>query len=88
MTEYPISKSLSVLNEPVGAYRNAYLKTPFSTIPIDPSWSFSDKTIKDTAYISHGYYTYPAKFIQKIQYTQTICIFAYKLTIKCLVTKI
>ncbi len=33
---------------------------------IDYSWSFSDKTIKDTAYITHGYYTYPAKFIPQL----------------------
>ena len=35
-------------------------------IPIDYSWSFSDKTVKDTAYITHGYYTYPAKFIPQL----------------------
>jgi len=33
---------------------------------IDYSWSFSDKTRKDTAYISHGYHRYPAKFIPQI----------------------
>src|SRR3972149_7267202 len=37
-----------------------------STIPIDCSWSFADKTIKDTSYITHGYYTYPAKFIPQL----------------------
>ena len=37
-----------------------------SKIPIDYSWSFSDKTIKDTSYITHGYYTYPAKFIPQL----------------------
>ncbi len=41
-------------------------KTKLSTIPIDYSWSFSDKTIKDTSYITHGYYTYPAKFIPQL----------------------
>lgn len=35
-------------------------------IPIDYSWSFSEKTIKDTSYITHGYYTYPAKFIPQL----------------------
>lgn len=35
-------------------------------IEIDKSWSFSDKTIKDTSYITHGYYTYPAKFIPQL----------------------
>src|SRR3989339_408109 len=33
---------------------------------IDPSWSFSDKTRKDTAYITHGYHRYPAKFIPQV----------------------
>ncbi len=33
---------------------------------IDYSWSFSDKTRKDTAYITHGYHRYPAKFIPQI----------------------
>ena len=33
---------------------------------IDLSWSFSDKTRKDTAYITHGYHRYPAKFIPQI----------------------
>jgi len=36
------------------------------SLPIDNSWSFSDKTIKDTYYITHGYYTYPAKFIPQL----------------------
>lgn len=40
--------------------------TILSDIPIDYSWSFSDKTIKDTSYITHGYYTYPAKFIPQL----------------------
>jgi len=33
---------------------------------IDHSWSFSNKTRKDTAYITHGYHRYPAKFIPQI----------------------
>ena len=33
---------------------------------IDHSWSFSDKTRKDTAYATHGYHRYPAKFIPQI----------------------
>jgi DNA modification methylase len=37
-----------------------------SKIPIEKSWSFADKTIKDTSYITHGYYTYPAKFIPQL----------------------
>ncbi|MCG2687000.1 hypothetical protein L6278_02575 [Candidatus Parcubacteria bacterium] len=38
----------------------------FSKIKIDKSWSFADKTRKDTAYITHGYHRYPAKFIPQI----------------------
>lgn len=41
-------------------------RTVLSTIPIDYSWSFADKTIKETSYITHGYYTYPAKFIPQL----------------------
>ena len=37
-----------------------------SDISIDYSWSFADKTTKDTSYITHGYYTYPAKFIPQL----------------------
>ncbi len=38
----------------------------FDRTKIDPSWSFSDKTRKDTAYITHGYHRYPAKFIPQV----------------------
>jgi len=38
----------------------------FVDAKIDYTWSFSDKTIKDTSYITHGYYTYPAKFIPQL----------------------
>jgi len=40
--------------------------TLFSKTKVDYSWSFSDKTRKDTAYITHGYHRYPAKFIPQI----------------------
>jgi len=33
---------------------------------IDSSWTFADKTRRDTAYITHGYHRYPAKFIPQI----------------------
>lgn len=42
------------------------MKKKLSGIPIDYSWSFSEKTIKDTSYITHGYYTYLAKFIPQL----------------------
>ncbi len=38
----------------------------FNTKAVDYSWSFSDKSQKDTAYITHSYYTYPAKFIPQL----------------------
>ncbi len=37
-----------------------------SKIPLRYEWSFANKTIKDTAYITHGIYTYPAKFIPQL----------------------
>lgn len=49
----------------------------FSKIEIDYSWSFSDKTIKDTAYITHGYYTYPAKFIPQLA-SRLICEYSHE----------
>ena len=42
-------------------FNNSYISRP-----IDYTWSFSDKTIKDTSYITHAYYTYPAKFIPQL----------------------
>jgi len=42
------------------------ITTVFTKTKIDYSWSFSDKTRKDTAYITHGYHRYPAKFIPQI----------------------
>jgi len=35
-------------------------------IKVNNSWSFAEKTRKDTAYITHGYHRYPAKFIPQI----------------------
>ena len=40
--------------------------TLLSKTKIDCSWSFSDKTRKDTSYITHGYHRYPAKFIPQV----------------------
>ena len=40
--------------------------TLFEKTKIDYSWSFSNKTRKDTDYITHGYHRYPAKFIPQI----------------------
>lgn len=42
------------------------ISTLFAKTKIDYSWSFSDKTRADTAYITHGYHRYPAKFIPQI----------------------
>jgi len=38
----------------------------FKKIKIDPSWSFSEVTRKETSYITHGYHRYPAKFIPQV----------------------
>jgi len=44
----------------------AQIKDYFGQIKIDSSWAFADKTRKETAYITHGYHRYPAKFIPQI----------------------
>ncbi len=41
-------------------------KTLFANTKVDQTWSFSEKTRKDTAYVTHGYHRYPAKFIPQI----------------------
>ena len=41
-----------------------YLK--IDELPVDPSWSFADLTRTQTGYISHAYYSYPAKFIPQL----------------------
>ena len=33
---------------------------------MDQSWAFADNILTDTAYITHGYHPYPAKFIPQI----------------------
>ncbi len=45
---------------------NQNISTLFNQTKIDPTWSFSDKTRRDTTYITHGYHRYPAKFIPQI----------------------
>ncbi|MDR0411277.1 MAG: hypothetical protein LBH75_04805 [Treponema sp.] len=42
------------------------IKERLRATEIDPFWAFADKTRKDTAYITHGYHRYPAKFIPQI----------------------
>lgn len=36
------------------------------SIPIDESWAYSNKSQANTSYLTHAYYTYPAKFIPQI----------------------
>ncbi|MBU4331801.1 site-specific DNA-methyltransferase [Patescibacteria group bacterium] len=38
----------------------------FNKIKVDKPWAFADKTRKQTAYLTHGYHRYPAKFIPQI----------------------
>ncbi|MBI5303482.1 MAG: hypothetical protein HY868_15215 [Chloroflexi bacterium] len=38
----------------------------WSNIVPDPTWSFTECTSAQTRYITHGYYTYPAKFIPQL----------------------
>ncbi len=43
-----------------------YTNFQFKHVETDYSWSFSNKTRKDTTYLTHGYHRYPAKFIPQI----------------------
>lgn len=64
--KYNVETRFSAL--PVCDSLESHTKNPqtFCAKAIDYSWSFSDKTQKDTAYITHSYYTYPAKFIPQL----------------------
>jgi DNA modification methylase len=42
------------------------IKKRLLTTKVDQFWAFADKTRKDTAYITHGYHKYPAKFIPQV----------------------
>jgi DNA modification methylase len=42
------------------------IKKYFEKLQIDKTWSFDNLTTRNTSYISHGYYTYPAKFIPQL----------------------
>lgn len=46
------------------ALRNAPVS--LDSINVDESWAFENVTRKDTAYITHGYHRYPAKFIPQL----------------------
>jgi len=43
-----------------------YIRNIFEKIKIDHNWSFSDKSRKETTYLTHGYHRYPAKFIPQV----------------------
>ncbi len=45
---------------------NETILKQFENIKIDPSWTFSGTSRKETAYLTHGYHRYPAKFIPQI----------------------
>ena len=38
----------------------------FAGTSTDPSWSFADLTTRHTRYVTHGYHSYPAKFIPQL----------------------
>lgn len=45
---------------------SSIIHSKFQDVEIDHSWAFADKTRKHTAYITHGYHRYPAKFIPQL----------------------
>ncbi len=68
-------KSVVIQGKVISTFRNLEeqakkeentITVSLNKIKIDQSWAFSDKTRKDTAYITHGYHRYPAKFIPQI----------------------
>ena len=42
------------------------IRTRFASTQTDPSWSFAGLTTKHTRYLTHGYHSYPAKFIPQL----------------------
>ena len=38
----------------------------FRASEADPTWAFSELSTRDTRYVTHGYHTYPAKFIPQV----------------------
>lgn len=68
-------KSVVIQGKVISAFRSfgdsekpvvSEIQELFNDVKVDYSWSFSGKTRKDTAYITHGYHRYPAKFIPQI----------------------
>ena len=45
---------------------NIAVKEKFAGVKTDSSWAFADLTRRHTAYITHGYHRYPAKFIPQV----------------------
>ncbi len=45
---------------------NKFVRTDFSSLISDDSWSFREAKRSETNYISHSYHRYPAKFIPQI----------------------
>ncbi|MCJ7804194.1 site-specific DNA-methyltransferase, partial [Patescibacteria group bacterium] len=41
-------------------------KSSFFSLPVNKEWSFANISRKETNYITHGYHSYPAKFIPQI----------------------
>jgi DNA modification methylase len=56
-----------VLRSTADTMTHALRKTfDLTRLELDPTWSFADCTQAQTRYISHGYHTYPAKFIPQL----------------------
>jgi len=54
-----------VLTEVIAVTARELLR-PFLAPSLDPGWSFADKTTRHTRYVTHGYHSYPAKFIPQL----------------------
>ena len=63
---FPLSKSIPNASPCRKALTVADVQMRFGSTQTDPSWSFADLTTKHTRYLTHGYHSYPAKFIPQL----------------------
>ena len=66
MIGFPLNKSTHHMRPGREAISAADVRTRFAGTQTVPSWSFADLTTKHTRYLTHGYHSYPAKFIPQL----------------------
>src|SRR5919198_3961060 len=58
----PLLKTILLLY----SYRYLYAMQYLQSEKVDDSWSFKELERSETSYLTHGYHTYPAKFIPQL----------------------